>query len=65
VLLSRSTGQITDIHKIGHSKSRAAGKPDLIAIGALARSNFNPTLSGGFTKEVICTPPCDALVVHR
>jgi nucleotide-binding universal stress UspA family protein len=42
-----------------------AGKPDLIAIGAPARSSFNPTLSGGFTEEVICTPPCDALVVHR
>lgn len=35
----------------------AAGRPDLIAVGAHTRSGFSPNVLGSFVTDLIVTPP--------
>jgi len=42
----------------------AAGRPDLIAVGAHTRSGFSPNVLGSFVTDLIVTPPCDVLVAR-
>jgi nucleotide-binding universal stress UspA family protein len=42
----------------------AAGRPDLIAVGAHTRSGFSPNILGSFVTDLIVTPPCDVLVAR-
>jgi len=42
----------------------AAGRPDMIAVGAHTRKGFSPNLLGSFVTDLIGTPPCDVLVVR-
>ena len=42
----------------------AAGRPDLIAVGAHTRRGFSPNVLGSFVTDLIVMPPCDVLVVR-
>lgn len=42
----------------------SATKPDLVVIGAHARSNIAPFILGSFAAELVRDPPCDLLVTR-
>jgi nucleotide-binding universal stress UspA family protein len=42
----------------------AAGRPDLIAVGAHTRSGFSPNVLGSFVTDLIVRPSCDVLVAR-
>jgi nucleotide-binding universal stress UspA family protein len=42
----------------------AAGRPDLIAVGAHTRSGLSPNVLGSFVTDLIVAPPCDVLVAR-
>ncbi len=44
--------------------ARQAADPDLIAVGAHARSSFAPTLLGSFTEDLIRAAPSDVLILR-
>lgn len=43
---------------------RAAGKPDLIAMGAHTRSGLLLNVLGSFFTDLTVTPPCDVLIAR-